>query len=447
MSDRDVAVAIARDAAASSSSTASPTEASDVLNSSETQSGTMNMTSSARNCTASRPSPLLQTDGVHFAIANNSRILYEPNEASPVNTNIPIVSKGPTGFWQKRSNSGLTHQLSQKLSSTFGNPTIVHRPNLRTRPTLLSLHGEPLRNPILQDDQLPSPQGSTAPSSYNTSGSISTGDPSTTKTSLESNIASLRSVKGSDGQEKSNGASNIAFAEEIVREKPLSPIEEAPLVVTPTVVTVETTAIAKIFFETHFNSLLAGHASPRSIRRHNLELHLESQTMSEEQRQHERVLWAALESEHLRQTRVLKGKISEMNKGSGVAVAGYEVVRILGKGSFGVVRLVREKGTVQYRCALKTRRCPSTSNQKHAPHEGPSDLKVTAAGAPKATLDSQRAAQRRLYQNDKKEVYAMKVIRKSDMLRNCQEGHLRAERDFLVASETSKWVVPLVASF
>ncbi|KAF2147457.1 uncharacterized protein K452DRAFT_314603 [Aplosporella prunicola CBS 121167] len=41
----------------------------------------------------------------------------------------------------------------------------------------------------------------------------------------------------------------------------------------------------------------------------------------------------------------------------------------------------------------------------------------------------------------------MKVIRKSDMLRNCQEGHLRAERDFLVASESSQWVVPLVASF
>ncbi|KAG9238654.1 kinase-like domain-containing protein [Amylocarpus encephaloides] len=41
----------------------------------------------------------------------------------------------------------------------------------------------------------------------------------------------------------------------------------------------------------------------------------------------------------------------------------------------------------------------------------------------------------------------MKVIRKSDMLRNSQEGHLRAERDFLVAAEGSRWVVPLAASF
>ena len=33
----------------------------------------------------------------------------------------------------------------------------------------------------------------------------------------------------------------------------------------------------------------------------------------------------------------------------------------------------------------------------------------------------------------------MKVIRKSDMLRNSQEGHLRAERDFLVSAEGSQW--------
>ena len=46
-----------------------------------------------------------------------------------------------------------------------------------------------------------------------------------------------------------------------------------------------------------------------------------------------------------------------------------------------------------------------------------------------------------------KEVYAMKVIRKADMLRNSQEGHLRAERNFLVAAEGSKWVVSLITAF
>ncbi|KAK1966273.1 hypothetical protein LY78DRAFT_747204 [Colletotrichum sublineola] len=46
-----------------------------------------------------------------------------------------------------------------------------------------------------------------------------------------------------------------------------------------------------------------------------------------------------------------------------------------------------------------------------------------------------------------RQVYAMKVIRKSDMIRSCQEGHLRAERDFLAASENSQWIVSLIASF
>ena len=44
-----------------------------------------------------------------------------------------------------------------------------------------------------------------------------------------------------------------------------------------------------------------------------------------------------------------------------------------------------------------------------------------------------------LNRRSKKEIYAMKVIRKAEMLRNCQEGHLRAERDFLVAAEGSRW--------
>ncbi|KAL0781081.1 hypothetical protein CaCOL14_002416 [Colletotrichum acutatum] len=47
----------------------------------------------------------------------------------------------------------------------------------------------------------------------------------------------------------------------------------------------------------------------------------------------------------------------------------------------------------------------------------------------------------------RRQVFAMKVIRKSDMIRSCQEGHLRAERDFLAASENSDWVVPLISSF
>jgi len=309
------------------------------------------------------------------------------------------------------------------------------------------MHEELTKGAGGQVDPLPSPQESTAPSSYNASGSTSAGDPSTAKTSLEPNVASLRSAKDIDVTERTNNATNVTFAEEITREKPLTPIQEAPLVVTPTVVTVETTANAKIFFETHFNSLLAGHASPRSIRRHALESRLESVSMSEEQRQQERVTWAAYESEHLRQTRVLKSKTDQMNKSSGVAIAGYEVVRILGKGSFGVVRLVRERDVSQNGSPSINPFSPNFTDKKYAPRDELSNLKTTAIEALKATLDGQKLTKRRLQRKAKRDVYAMKVIRKSDMLRNCQEGHLRAERDFLVASENSRWVVPLIASF
>ena len=395
----------------------------------------------------SQPYPLAQTEGVHFELADHPRMPSESTSTPSTLPSIPGTRKEPTGLRAKTSNSRLAHQLSHKLSSTFGNPTIVHRPNLRTRPTLLSLHEELSRGPDMQHGQLPSPQESTAPSSYNTSGSISAGDPSTAKTSLEFNLTSLRSVRQSDINESTSGALNVVFADEITREKPLTPIQEAPPVVTPTVVTVESTANAKIFFETHFNSLLAGHASPRSIRRHDLESRLGSLSMSEEQRQQERAAWAAYESEHLRQTRVLKSKTYHMNQGSGVAVAGFEVVRILGKGSFGVVRLVREKDAPQDKSHSIRSSSPTLLNKRHVPREEFGQLKTTAIGALKATLDGQRLIQRRHHKKTQEDVYAMKVIRKSDMLRNCQEGHLRAERDFLVASESSRWVVPLIASF
>ena len=387
--------------------------------------------------------PLIETETAQGSVTDEPWTSYKPAE-SLVSVETPMKPKEPV-FRQSKPNAGFAHQLSHKLSATFGNPTIVHRPNLRARPSLLSMHGDPPQDHGAQSDQELSPRVSTAPSSYNYSSSVSVGDLSTGKTSLESNVASSRSAKALDGSEKPNDTTNLTIAEIIAREKPLTPIQEVPPVITPTVVTVETTANAKIFFETYFNSLLAGYASPRSIRRNDLELRLESQSIPEEQRRQERSAWAAFESEHLRQTRVLKSKTNGVSKGSGsgVAVAGYEIVRILGKGSFGVVRLVREKDdTILAPCTL-----PAMSNWKQSPREELNSLRATAIEALKSTLDGQRGSHRRGPRHPRNEVYAMKVIRKSDMLRNCQEGHLRAERDFLVASEKSQWVVPLISSF
>ncbi|EUC36386.1 hypothetical protein COCCADRAFT_88366 [Bipolaris zeicola 26-R-13] len=108
----------------------------------------------------------------------------------------------------------------------------------------------------------------------------------------------------------------------------------------------------------------------------------------------------------------------------GVHVSNYDIIRVLGKGSFGVVRLVREK----------SEHCESL-------HGSSSSTKyLDRSLTPKEESPSSPCRR-------PKQVFAMKVIRKSDMLRNSQEGHLRAERDFLVASENSRWVVPLIAAF
>lgn len=443
-SERDVALAIVKEAVTSSASTASRSQALSPLGVMESSSSKRTPTPLLQEQSQTRLFPLLETKSAQSSVADESRTSYKPAQSHLIPVDIHIKRKEP-GLRQSKSNSGFAHQLSHKLSATFGNPTIVHRPNLRTRPSLISMHEDPAQDRRAHSDLELSPQVSTAPSSYNYSGSVSTGDPSTGKTSLESNVASLLSAKAADSNENTIGTAKLAAGEVIAREKPLTPIQEAPPVVTPTVVTVETTANTKVFFETHFNSLLAGHATPRSIRRNDLEVRLDSQSMSDEKRQNERAAWAAYESEHLRQTRVLKTKTNEISKssGSGVAVAGYEVVRILGKGSFGVVRLVREKSdTLPAPYTL-----PATSNWRQSPREELNNLRTTAIEALKSTLDGPRSSHRRGFKIARKEVYAMKVIRKSDMLRNCQEGHLRAERDFLVASEKSRWVVPLICSF
>ena len=195
----------------------------------------------------------------------------------------------------------------------------------------------------------------------------------------------------------------------------------------PTVRTVETTTNAKVFFETHFDAILSNQASSRDSRRHGLELRLWAERVRPEQRYQERLLWVERESEYLRHLRVLKTRGQHMMSGNGVSIAGYEVVRTLGKGSFGVVRLVREKSDDRDERGVQKTAHPSALSNK------------------KDRLDRWLPSKR--VRTFSKEVYAMKVIRKSENLRSGQEGHLRAERDFLVASEKSRWIVPLITSF
>lgn len=332
------------------------------------------------------------------------------------------------------SASGLIHELSNENCTTFGNPTVIHRPDLRSRPSIHSLNSA-------------SPQESIALSSFtNTSGSGSPGRISTGQTSVDSN---LRCPKLRDRSERYSPLGKNSTIESSILEKSkalersLTKIEETPaLMSVPTVVTVETTANAKIFFETHFDSILSGKLSPRSLRRHELESRFQRKKMSSEQRQIEREIWQSKETEHLRRARVLKSRTNKMNGNGGVAVAGYEVVRVLGKGSFGVVRLVREKGSESGHTSFQGSKPTPIGTGMQPPRE---EFSLRTAAI--EVLRSTRSQQHREYHKPKREVFAMKVIRKSDMLRNSQEGHIRAERDFLVASEKSRWVVPLIASF
>lgn len=208
------------------------------------------------------------------------------------------------------------------------------------------------------------------------------------------------------------------------------PRQDAPVLSRPSIATVENAAAAKVFFESHFNTMLGTKSSPRSMRRRNMERKVLAMGLPFEQRQQLRQEWCTAETAHLRQTRVLKSKSLERQQTKGMHVSNYEIVRVLGKGSFGVVRLVREKSE------------PAAASTSSSNNDGGQS---GSSGSEKMTyLDGLTETE---HSRSQKQVFAMKVIRKSDMLRNSQEGHLRAERDFLVASENSKWVVPLIASF
>lgn len=377
-------------------------------------------------------------------VANDSdwSPLHDSSRLTPAN--MQVKRTGLVGLRKSMSNPSVAHQLSHKFSTTFGNPTVVHRPNLRARPSLHSMQ-EKAVSPTTYSEHDLSPQDSTAPSSFNNSGSVSPVAQLTGKTSVDSNVPPLHSFKVRNQNERPITQGQYGLSEFRLGEKSLTPIEEIPVPVTPTIVTVETTANAKIFFETHFNSLLSNQVSPRSQRRRELELRLQQAPLTVEQRCEERARWAINETGHLRQNRVLRSKTNEKSGSAGVAVAGYEIVKILGKGSFGVVRLVREADDVN---VLPQNTSPNTAhNRRRSPREELSSLRLNAIEGLKSSLESQRTPPRKKSLTGEKGVYAMKVIRKSDMLRSSQEGHLRAERDFLVASEKSRWVVPLVASF
>jgi len=180
------------------------------------------------------------------------------------------------------------------------------------------------------------------------------------KYSQKSKIASQHSSENKkllSKQATPEGGSNenplTPIAEVEVPEDPVPTPSECPmqtLIITllmktvPAVVTAEKAAAAKVFFETQYNILTSGEMTPRSMRRHQLEeALLHDIILTPAEKGNIRRTWARDETDHLREIRVMKSHTTKGLKGKASIASKYETVKILGKGSFGVVRLVREK--------------------------------------------------------------------------------------------------------
>ncbi|KAI0414830.1 kinase-like domain-containing protein [Xylaria grammica] len=300
------------------------------------------------------------------------------------------------------------HRLFRKMSLPFfrsqfgGAVTVIHRVKRKSRPSIRSI--ERATDKLLPASAPAILSISTSNSTTTNSSGKSSGPTHGTGTTVATSFESKLSRKDNDPVEQ-RPASIVYHHKELEKvpttvDPGLTTIQEKAIdpPPSPTILTVEKAAAAKIYLETYFNEKI-NKPSPRSLRRRYLESELyHGFDLSPAEKDMRRALFCQQETNHLRKSRVLAARsLGAMKCERGELADDYEVLKILGKGSFGVVRLVRKK--------------PRKDG----------------------------------YQRDS-QVYAMKVIRKSAMLKTSQEGHLRAERDFLVASEGSR-IVPLIASF
>ncbi|KAK5169120.1 uncharacterized protein LTR77_006429 [Saxophila tyrrhenica] len=332
--------------------------------------------------------------------------------------------------------------LAAKLNGTAGTQTIVHRSNRKQKPTV------PFANTRFEDFAENGEAGASSPSTVSSltpSAHNQTWSPASTASTAATSWASPRSSgpkfrnrqSPEDCQTGSKSISNtldegiLPPIQEDSGRFLMIPVQESPIETQPSIATVENVVAAKVFVETQYQKILLEPSSPRSMRRRKFENKMSDLGFSHDERVESRERWQRAESDHLRQMRILHSSSVARHKAKGVSIAGFDVIRVLGKGSFGVVRLVTER---------KSSHAAEGQDSKQAyPRRGAGGIAVSNVdGTAKRNLPAGKPLS---------DVFAMKVIRKSDMLRACQEGHLRAERDFLVGAEDSNWVVPLIASF
>ncbi|KAK3903087.1 AGC/NDR protein kinase, partial [Staphylotrichum tortipilum] len=355
------------------------------------------------------------------------------NSSSEQVVHIEQATTSPKGQKAKAVIVSGIHKMSNAIFRPPLEPTVVRRPSPKPRPLLRETF-EAGGGAIPGLASPTSPGGTTDSNTYSSKtgtsitsstritkapGSPSLGstfkpkDPNTVgrEPRRYPNLSPRHSRRSPGGAASVNPPSSPSSTLDSIPETPTPTAPPSDSVTAPGIATVERAAAAKIFLETHFNQLLTSGPSPRQMRRQVLETELFNRArergvpLGPAETRAARNGFYRRESEYLRESRVVKARNlgflaaaprwegqGERDKGGRMGPVGdYETVKILGKGSFGVVKLVR---------------------------------------------DYRRGA-----------VYAMKVIRKCRMLKTSQEGHLRAERDILVASEGSRWIVPLVASF
>lgn len=322
--------------------------------------------------------------------------------------------KEPRDFSSLRSPVEISYGVSEQ--------TVIYRPKMRC---MLSVFSDERKDETV----VPSTSLSPYPlSPANQSSSVR--EESTVRTSIPSDVTA-ETILNVNGEEKAAQKSQIQNHLSLYDTEPheygsyLNDIyDKGDVVFRATISTVEATSAAKAFFEIHYNDLLSASSSPRSIRCRKFEQHLSTLDLPYSEMQEARDSWSRGESDYLRKSRIFKSKSLARYNRKECTVDHFENVRVLGKGSFGVVRLVREKeDSFTGDCSASNRRRYYSKDPAGNAYHDPSRKRRTG------------------------KIYAMKVIRKSHMLRNCQEAHLRAERDFLVASQTSRWIVPLHASF
>ncbi|CAD6504147.1 BgTH12-05884 [Blumeria graminis f. sp. triticale] len=314
---------------------------------------------------------------------------------------VPSISlTEPTLLSPSPSPSGTGRLFSATLNNQL-EPTVVHRTRFRSRPSIISIErGNADTTPeisLLADVEL----------GYNNSRLVKVPQGfRNSRFSIKLRTLSPRSTENCGFVAKpiiGEVGSNEYFLPSLVEG--LNIERQLPRSI-PTFVTVEKASSAKVFFECHYNTLTSVQTTARTLRRRQLEMLLrQSSDLTVKDKDEIRSSLLKDENEHLRHLRNLKSR-NKSDRIKNPACEKYEMVKVLGKGSFGVVRLVREKV------------------------EG---SEINRLGP--------------MQKIRKREVFAMKVIKKINMLHNCQEGHLRAERDFLVAAEGSRWVVPLISSF